>query len=101
MWRPEGWSVECEKPRGHVCKHSFPGCRGGDKVWRVCLEALEGAGKSGMLDPRGEEPTMGMEGWLEEGARKGTAGSVQGQATVKDTVRVMLCFSFLFSKLLL
>ena len=71
MWRPEGWSVYCEKSRGCVCKHPFPGCRGDDKVWRVCLEALEGAGKSGVLDPREEEPTMGMEGWPEEGARKG------------------------------
>ena len=30
------------------------------------------AGGSGMLDPRGEEPTLGMEGWPEEGAWKGT-----------------------------
>lgn len=36
----------------------------------MCLEALEGAGESGMLDPRGEEPTVGMEGWPEEGAWK-------------------------------
>jgi len=36
------------------------------------LEALEGAGKSGVVDPREEEPAMGVEGGPEEGARKGT-----------------------------
>jgi len=58
--------------------------------------------KVGGAGPQRRGAHHGDGGVAGRGSKEGDyAGSVQGQATVKDTGRVMLCFSFLFSKLLL
>lgn len=58
--------------------------------------------KVGDAGPQRRGAHHGDGGVAGRGSKEGDhTGSVQGQATVKDTVRVMLCFSFLFSKLLL
>ena len=66
----------------------------------MCLEA---AGRRiGDAGPQRRGAHPGDGGVAGRGSMEGDcAGSAQGQAAVKDRVRVMLCFSFQFSKLLL